>query len=239
MPHTVIMDQNGIRHWSERSATPNLWSDLAAGLDGLDGAPVTLSAFTDLGQDRVTMPFVVSELVPLPQVLPSGHEVALWPALVAQDPPVMIPTAAPIAGLLNLAPEFDGVICMVADATHWIRISAGEACYAQSDLSRSLVGPPFSFTLNENDLRAGFGKTNGRSSALGTELARAKLAETPNPSHNLGLAMGAEFAAAKPYWLGQAVTVLAEEPLLTAYSLMLNDMGCQTAAMSLYQANNI
>ena len=239
MTHRVVIDQTGVHYWPDHGSARQNWPDLTAGLDTLHG-PVTVTALHDIGQDRMNMPIALSGLRPLPQVLPSGHEVAIWPALTANDPPAFVPSTAPLAGLLAVDPEFDGVACIVADATHWVRISAGEACFAQSDISRSLLSLPGTFNLDDAELRAGFARTEGRGASLGAELAKlvaGPVADTP--SYRLGLAIGAETAAAKPYWLGQAVTVLAEDPLRTAYGLILNDLGCQTAAMSLHQAARI
>lgn len=205
-----------------------------------DGA-VSIMADVDMGQDHLTMPAPVASLQPRPQVLASGHEVSLWPALTGQTPPVFLPTTAAIAGLLRLIPDLDGVICLATHMTFWIRVSAREICHAQGDLTRSMITAPVPATLERDAFLAGFDTTLNRSSRLGAELAAQQAAQVlgagdRGPDYRLGLALGAEFATAKAYWLGQEVTVIAEPLLAEAYGLALNHTGGRASVLPLSQA---
>ena len=226
--------------WRGADVTADTSAGLRDLLDIVTDGPVTLTADMWMGQDQVPMPARIDDLSPRSQVLENGQDAAVWPALIGTDPAVIVPNTAAIAGFLKLMPDYDGVLCIVSDQTDWVRISAGEACYAQTDLTRSLCASQAAGTDDEGALRDGFDITNGRSSRLGAEMAviaaSAAVGASISDSHTLGLALGAEFSAAKAFWLGENVTVMADGPLASAYRLMLNYIGVVASEISLRQS---
>ena len=144
-----------------------------------------------------------------------------------------------IAGFLALNPNWDGVICLPGTHSKWVHLSAGEVVSFQT----FLTGEMFALLSEHSVLRhsvAGWaedGFTEGvaqgmerperlmarlfslRAEALldglGAEHARARLS---------GLLVGAELAAAKPYWLGQRVAVIGAAPLAQHYAQALGTL---------------
>ena len=240
MHHKIHLHAKGATRWLDADPTPVQTGDLTGMLDTVPPGPVTIAADTDIGQDHVALPVAIADLKPRPQVLASGDEAGVWPALIQADPPTYLANSAPLAGFAKLSPDYDGVLCIVTHQTIWLRISAGEACHALVDRTRHLCAngcecPP------SDAMRDGFDKTNGRSSRLGAEIAQLDAMDilspgAPTNDHRLGLALGAEFASAKAYWLGQHVTLLADGDLMPAYSSMLNHVGALVSELSLRQA---
>ena len=147
-----------------------------------------------------------------------------------------------IAGFLALNPDWDGVICALGTHSKWVHVSAGEivsfqtfmtgelfsAIREHTELRHSLAGDDLDgdvftdalsnilsrperlasslFSIRANDL------LHGQSSAA----ARAQLS---------GALIGAELAAAKPYWLGQNIALIGDSRLTELYSLALKQQG--------------
>lgn len=138
-----------------------------------------------------------------------------------------------VAGFLTLSPGWDGVICLPGTHSKWVHLSAGEVVSFQT----FLTGELFHLLAEHSVLRhsvtgwdeAGFRvglahglerpewllsrlftlRAEGLLDGLGPAIARARLS---------GLLIGAELAAAKPYWLGQRVAVIGAAPLARHYA---------------------
>ena len=150
-----------------------------------------------------------------------------------------------IAGFLALNPRWDGVICLPGTHSKWAHVSAGEVVSFQT----FLTGESFALLSNHSVLRhgmagwddAGFDtglaqgldrpdrlmarlftlRAEGLLAGLDPATARARLS---------GLLIGAELAAAKPYWLGQRVAVLGAGALAALYMRGLDGLSVPVTA---------
>ena len=173
--------------------------------------------------------------------------VRIIPGLCQMKPAdVMRGEETQIAGYLAGNPGFDGVLCLPGTHCKWVRISAGEVVSfqtfmtgeifallsGQSVLRHSLNEPgwdeaAFVAALDETlsrpekvaarlfSLRA-----EGLIEGLSPQAARARLS---------GILIGAELAAARPYWLGQAVVVIGAGTLAGHYARALAAQGVVAA----------
>ena len=167
-----------------------------------------------------------------------------------QDRPadVMRGEETQIAGALALLPGFDGVICLPGTHAKWVQISAGEVISFQT----FMTGEIFALLSQSSVLRHGMDSTDwdevafeeGVSVTLGQPaLLSAKLftlrAEgllhgmTPAQARSRlsGLLIGAELAAAKPYWLGQRLVLVGAKSLQLNYARALAAQGLQAEAL--------
>ncbi|MEM6729606.1 MAG: 2-dehydro-3-deoxygalactonokinase [Pseudomonadota bacterium] len=155
------------------------------------------------------------------------------------SPDVMRGEETQIAGFLALNPGWDGVLCLPGTHTKWAEVSAGEIVSfrtfmtgelfallsSQSVLKHSVaptgwdeaafveavgeaMGKPEAFAARLFSLRAET-LLNGLDGAA----ARARLS---------GLLIGAELAAARPYWLGQQVAVIGAATISQIYGAALS-----------------
>ena len=129
-----------------------------------------------------------------------------------------------IAGVLEQDPGFDGVICHLGTPSCWAQISAGEVVSFQSFLTaeiaeamlaaRGLRGAPvpgqdapeFAAALDESLSRPE--RLAARLSELDADRQLAARTDDGLVAGLWGQLIGAELAAAKPYWLGQNVVVV-------------------------------
>ncbi|MEM6637868.1 MAG: 2-dehydro-3-deoxygalactonokinase [Pseudomonadota bacterium] len=170
-------------------------------------------------------------------------------------PDVMRGEETQIAGFLSLNKDFDGVVCLPGTHTKWAHISAGEivsfktfmtgelfACISNDSVLRHSVDEnadawdadafdrAVSETLSRPERLAGalFSiRAEHLLQGAAPEKARATLS---------GLLVGAELAAARPYWLGQHVAVVGAERLSQAYRAALEAQG---AAVTIAQAEHM
>ena len=157
--------------------------------------------------------------------LPDLTHVAAIPMLY-QDHPAALSRGGEtvIAGLLAAQPSFDGVLLIIGqEETIWAHISAEEVVSFQTFitpmLTRALdvdmqITPSFDQALSE---------TLSRPERLAQHMASARVSE---PQKQLAHLIGAEIAAAKPYWLGQQVIVLADAEDSDPYVQGLQAQGC-------------
>jgi 2-dehydro-3-deoxygalactonokinase len=147
-----------------------------------------------------------------------------------------------IAGFLALNPKFDGVICLPGTHSKWVHISAGEIVSFRT----FMTGEMFAWLATQSILRhsvADHGwdaeafaravadtlsrpadmaaklfslRAEGLLNDLDPKAARARLS---------GLVIGAELAAARPYWLGQHVALIGEDSVCKPYADALSAQG--------------
>lgn len=180
---------------------------------------------------------------------------AVWivPGLSQSDPPdVMRGEETQIAGFLEIEPRFDGVLCLPGTHSKWARVSAGEVVSFASFMTGEMFALLSEASVLRHTLRPGWddaafaeavdealsrperlvsrlfglraaallarGGDGGQDSrhAGGGGAARARMS---------GLLIGAELAAARPYWLGQAVGVIGAAPLADHYAAALAAQG--------------
>lgn len=137
-----------------------------------------------------------------------------------------------IAGFLVQHPGWDGVLCLPGTHSKWVHLSAGEVVSFQT----FLTGEMFALLSQHSVLRhgmagwddagfvegldQGFGRPDHLLARLFGIRAEGLLAGLPPGQARArlsGLLIGAELAAAKPYWLGQQVAVLGESGLAGRY----------------------
>jgi 2-dehydro-3-deoxygalactonokinase len=170
-------------------------------------------------------------------------EVRLAPGLKQANPAdVMRGEETQIAGALRLMPQYDGVFCLPGTHSKWVHISAGEVVSFQT----FMTGELFALLSEASVLRHAMGgdgwdeaafdaavsdaisrperiaarlftlRAESLISGLGPASAKARLS---------GLLIGIELAAARPYWLGQRVTLIGAEKLSALYSRALLAQG--------------
>lgn len=200
---------------------------------GSDTLPVVLGG-SGLVPPR-PVPAVPAEL-PLTEIRLEGLEVHALPG-VSQAAPcgVMHGALAKLSGFLQLNPDWDGVVCLPGAVTHWVQVSAREAVSFQSALTGQLAQA----TAQTMGLEAagdwdkaaladtaadGIAKPELLAARLASVQAAAVLGQMPAVSAHAriwGLLLGAELAAARPYWLGQNLALIAEPPLQALYAAAL------------------
>lgn len=173
--------------------------------------------------------------------------VTILPGVKQISPPdVMRGEETQIAGVLREYPNFDGIICLPGTHTKWVHISAGEIVSfqtfmtgemfallsEQSVLRHSVTSDRWdqeSYLLAITDAMARpqsiaaylFGlRAGGLVGEMLSQTARARLS---------GLLIGAELAAARPYWLGQNVAIIGAGPVAELYRSALVEQGVPAA----------
>jgi 2-dehydro-3-deoxygalactonokinase len=154
-----------------------------------------------------------------------------------------------IAGALRLMPGYDGVLCLPGTHSKWVHVSAGEVVSFQT----FMTGEMFALLSKASVLRHGMQgegwdeaafdsavsdalsrperigaglfaiRAEGLVAGLSAAAARARLS---------GLLIGTELAAARPYWLGQRVTLVGAEKLSVAYARALSAQGVESKRLS-------
>ncbi|WP_424990368.1 2-dehydro-3-deoxygalactonokinase [Fluviibacterium sp. S390] len=161
-----------------------------------------------------------------------------------QDKPadVMRGEETQIAGFVALNPNFDGVICLPGTHTKWAHISAGEVVSFQT----FMTGEMFSLLGTASVLRHSVGaegwdddafvealdEAQSRPERMAARLfglrAEALLHDQRPESARArlsGFLIGAELAAARPYWLGQQVAVIGAPAIAAPYLAGLTRQG--------------
>lgn len=164
----------------------------------------------------------------------------LWllPGL-SQAAPAAVMRSAParIEGFLALNKDWDGVVCLPGDTTHWVLVSAGEVVSFQSFRSAALCRLAAPETAEQPDnaaLAEAVSDVMSRPERLAARLAEAEARRSLGEPGGAELSgriwgsfLGAELAAARPYWLGQNLALIAEGSLAQAYQQALEAQGLQ------------
>ncbi|MEM9342943.1 MAG: 2-dehydro-3-deoxygalactonokinase [Pseudomonadota bacterium] len=162
---------------------------------------------------------------------------------IRQDQPadVMRGEETQIAGALTTRPDFDGVLCLPGTHTKWAQISAGEIVSFRTFMSGEL----FALMSTQSVLRHSLG--DGWDAAAFTEAVSDTLSKpealaarffalrAESLLHDLapdaararlsGLLIGAELAAARPYWLGTDVLIVGSPAASQPYASALAAQG--------------
>ena len=170
--------------------------------------------------------------------------VFIIPGLRQDDPAdVMRGEETQIAGYLATNPDFDGVLCLPGTHTKWAHISAGEVVSFRTFMTGELFAALTGSTVLKHSVGSGLdlhafdaalNDTLSRPESLAARLfgirAGALLADlTPDAARGRlsGLLIGAELAAAKPYWLGQNVALIGAPKLSAIYQRALSQIGLE------------
>jgi 2-dehydro-3-deoxygalactonokinase len=171
--------------------------------------------------------------------------VRILPGLSQSQPPdVMRGEETQIGGFLARHPGFDGVLCLPGTHCKWAHVSAEEivsfrtfmtgelfALLTKHSVLRHSTGgsdwdqPAFDAAVSDALSKPGrllsdlfTLRADGLLNGTGAGVARARLS---------GLLIGAELAAARPYWLGQPVAILGEDALAQMYLAGLTAQGAE------------
>ncbi|KAA0913302.1 2-dehydro-3-deoxygalactonokinase [Aquicoccus porphyridii] len=125
-----------------------------------------------------------------------------------------------VAGHAVAHPNWDGVICLPGLRSHWVHLSAGEIVSFQSFLTARLA---HALDAGERADADALADTMTRPERLAQQLDSAELGGDRDAL--LGHLLGAEMAAARPYWLGQQVIVMGDDGLADGYANALGAQG--------------
>lgn len=214
--------------------------------------PVICAGMVGSRQGWVEAPYRAVPCTPLGTTLTPAPtrdrriQVHITPGLKQPRPAdVMRGEETQIAGYLARNPGWDGVICLPGTHSKWVHLSAGEVVSFQT----FLTGESFALLSQHSVLRHGLSGWGDAGFAQGLEqglerperlLARLftlraeGLLDGLSPGHARarlsGLLIGAEIASAKPYWLGQNVTVLGAGALAQLYVQALEGLSVPVTA---------
>ena len=174
-------------------------------------------------------------------------DVAILPGLSQQDPPdVMRGEETQIAGFLAKDPQFNGVLCLPGTHTKWVQMSAGEVISFRTFMTgelfallseKSILRHSMRDDWSGSDFADGVGEAMSRPEALANRLFSLRAASLVVDEENIsvsarlsGLLIGAELAAARPYWLGQRIALIGDPKLSGHYSnaLALQGVNAET-----------
>ncbi|MGH1576371.1 2-dehydro-3-deoxygalactonokinase [Planktotalea sp.] len=177
----------------------------------------------------------------------SGNDLNVWliPGVKQNDPAdVMRGEETQIAGFLALNDDWDGVICLPGTHSKWVHVSAGEivsfrtfmtgevfqAISTQTVLKHSLSGEDWDHAAFETALSDTLSRPENLGSTLfslrASDLLHGQSSGTARARLS-GCLIGAELAAAKPYWLGQRIAIIGNDRLCDLYSFSLSQQGIQ------------
>ena len=173
-----------------------------------------------------------------PVVKDARLDVAILPGLSQSDPAdVMRGEETQIAGYLAKDPEFDGVLCLPGTHTKWAQISAGEvvsfrtfmtgemfALMSEQSVLKHSIGDGWDTRAFETAVTDAMSRPEAlanRFFSLRAEGLLAGLSKDAATARLSGLLIGAELAAARPYWLGQRIVLIGAPKLSARYSAAL------------------
>jgi len=174
----------------------------------------------------------------------SDLEIYLLPG-VKQDTPadVMRGEETQIAGFLHLSPDWDGVLCLPGTHSKWAHVSAREIVSFRTFMTGEMFAALGQHTVLRHSLtptddwdQTAFAdaltQTLSRPETLASLLFRLRASDLlhgQSPARARaqlsGALIGAELAAAKPYWLGQRVALIGAGPLTDLYAAALSAQG--------------
>ena len=158
------------------------------------------------------------------------------------NPDVMRGEETQIAGFLALNPGWDGIVCLPGTHTKWAEVSAGEIVSFRT----FMTGELFALLSGQSVLKHTIAPTGWDDEAFATAVSDA-ITKPENLAARLfslraehllaglegaeararlsGLLIGAELAAARPYWLGQQVAVIGASTISQIYGTALAAQG--------------
>ncbi len=139
-----------------------------------------------------------------------------------------------IAGFLARNKNWDGVICLPGTHTKWVHVSADEVVSFQTFMTGELFATISEHTVLRHSIAADGWDDDAFATAVADAMARPErlaarlfslraegllndLPGTAARARLSGLLIGAELAAAKPYWLGQQIAVIGAGGLSKLY----------------------
>ena len=173
----------------------------------------------------------------------NGLSVQVIAGLSQSAPPdVMRGEETQIAGFLVLNPGWAGVLCLPGTHTKWAQLSAGEVVSFQTFMTGEifdLIGATSVLRHSVTDegwdtsaFEAAVSDTLSKPERLAARLFELRASDllnsTPPEATRASLSgylIGAELAAARPYWLGQNIAILGTGAQARAYCAALDTQG--------------
>ncbi|MBC7147068.1 MAG: 2-dehydro-3-deoxygalactonokinase [Thioclava marina] len=174
--------------------TEGVAATLAAPSVGLPPRPLPCTPLPEAAWPRAEIGG--ASLPALPGLIQTNDQTEVQPA-----------EAARIAGVLAGVPQFDGVIWICGASALWAHVSAGEVVSVMRAASAALLAAMGAPLEAGADFDAALADTLSRPERLARELAPLSLGKTSERA--CGTVLGAELAAARPWWLGQSVLALS------------------------------
>lgn len=207
--------------------------------------PVIACGMVGSRQGWVEAPYARAPCPVLPDGLvraPGPRDVRVIPGIRQDSPPdVMRGEETQIAGFLSLNPNWDGVACLPGTHTKWVHVSAGEVVSFQTFMTGEIFALLSGRSVLRHSVGEGWDETAFAEAVADTLSRPERLAGrlfSVRAEHLLhgadpaaararlsGLLLGAELAAARPYWLGQQVAVVGAGGLTRAYVAALSEQG--------------
>lgn len=192
-----------------------------------------------------SVPANPADLRPVPVTGLSDQRLALsiMPGLCQCSPAdVMRGEETQLLGFFSQQPDFDGVVCLPGTHTKWVQISAAEVVSfqtamtgemfallaAQSCLSSWVTTDEIDLAAFDDsvaDLLADPRRLSQRLFAIRADALLNGVAAPVGRGRLSGALIGAELAATRPYWLGQAVAVIGGHALSALYLRALAGQG--------------
>ncbi len=173
--------------------------------------------------------------------------VTILPGVKQVTPPdVMHGEETQIAGVLRDYPNFDGIICLPNEHTKWVHISAGEIVSFQTFMTGEMFGLLSEKSVLQQCVDSKDWDQASYLEAIADAMARPQsvaahlyglrasaligdLAANTARARLLGLLIGIELTAARPYWLGQNVAIIGAGRLAELYRSALVEQGVPAA----------
>ena len=215
---------------------------------GQDRMPVVACGMVGARQGWIETPYArvpcppVSAQVTSAPVNDPRLDVSILPGLSQASPPdVMRGEETQIAGFLSRDPGFDGILCLPGTHTKWVQISAGEVVSFRTFMTGEMFALVSGHSVLRHSMDEGW-DADAFAEAVADGMARPEalagrffsiraegLLSAPVPgaakARLSGLLIGAELAAARPYWLGQRIALLGEGRLAGLYAAALEAQG--------------
>ncbi len=215
---------------------------LAAINDWIDG-PTTVIACGMVGSRQgwieapyatVPCPVLAESFVQAPTIH-TDLTVHVIPGIKQTDPAdVMRGEETQISGFLARNNNWDGVICLPGTHTKWVHISANEVVSFQTFMTGELFDTIAKQTVLKHSIADAGWDDAAFAEGLDAAMARPErlaarlfslrahsllndMSGAAGRAHLSGLLIGAELAAAKPYWLGQQIAVIGDSGLSKLY----------------------
>ena len=156
----------------------------------------------------------------------------------AQPADVMRGEETQIAGFQKLNPNWDGVICLPGTHTKWVQMSAGEIVSFQTFMTGEMFALLSTASVLRHSVNSDGWDQEAFDQAVDEAISRPEaiaarlfglragsllndLPATTAKSRLSGLLIGAELAAAKPYWLGQSLAMIGPKSMGDGYAAAL------------------
>ena len=208
--------------WGLPSNVPVVACGMVGSRQGWVEAPYRSVPCTPLGDRMIKVPGAAKDI----RIIPG----------LKQDTPadVMRGEETQIAGFLALNPNWDGVICLPGTHAKWVQISAGEVVSFQTFMTGELFALISTGSVLRHSVQSDGWDADAFVEAVSDTLSRPEklaarlfsiraedlLNATPAPVSRArlsGALIGAELAAARPYWLGQQVSIIGADATARHY----------------------